>query len=126
VRCATVINIRRVPLPLKPPPYRIPEIQFFQIANAALWLCPPDRDQFWQLIASELRQISEPGEGIVCRVIASAFSRLYRPIEIDPHAEPRHGGSDRYQAKLDAIDANRTRRERSDAGQARRRRSDVR
>ena len=84
MRCATadVVHIRRVPHPPKSPPYCIPEIQYFQIAKAAMWLCPPDRDQFWQLIATELQQIPEPGEGVVCRVIASAFLRLFRGFDV--------------------------------------------
>jgi hypothetical protein len=118
VRCATVVQIRRVPPPPKSPPYRIPEIQFFQIAHAALWLCPPDRDQFWQLIAAELQQIPEPGEGVVVRTITRIFLQLFRPPEISE--EPRQldkisRGSRRYEAKLDAIERRRTRRERSDA-----------
>ena len=117
MRCATIVSIRRAPLPPKPPPYRIPEIQFFQIAHASQWLCPPDRDQFWAAIASELAQIPEPGEGIVVRTITRIFLQLFRPPEISE--EPRQldkisRGSRRYEAKLDAIEARRTRRERSD------------
>jgi hypothetical protein len=117
MRCATVVHIRRVPPPPKTPPYRIPEIQFFQIANAALWLCPADRDSFWSLIAAELQTIAEPGEGVVCRAVASAFLRLYRPIEIteEPKLLAKLDHKRRHEAKLDAIEARRTRRERSDA-----------
>jgi hypothetical protein len=117
VRCATVVRIRRVPPPPKSPPYSIPEIQFFQIANAALWLCPADRDQFWSTIANELQQLTEPGEGVVCRVIASAFLRLFRGFDVpdEPNLLGKLDHGRRFEAKLDAIDAHRTRRERSDA-----------
>ena len=117
MRCATTVHIRHVPPPPKSPPYRIPEIQYFQIANAALWLCPPDRDQFWQLIASELQQIPEPGEGVVTRVIASVFLRLFRGFDVpdEPNLLGKLDHGRRFEAKLDAIEAHRTRRERSDA-----------
>jgi hypothetical protein len=122
VRCATadVIHIRRVPPPPKPPPYFITDHQLAQICSASTWLCGSDRDQFWQLIAAELEQIPEPGEGAVARSIARAFLQLFRPPEIDPHTAPRtqwkvDHGANRYEAKLDAIEARRTRRERSDA-----------
>ena len=88
------------------------------LPNATLWLCPPDRDQFWTLIADELRQVAEPGEGVVCRVIASAFLRLFRGLDVpdEPNLLGKiTRGAGRYEAKLDAIDAHRTRRERSDA-----------
>ena len=117
MRCATVVSIRRVPPPPKSPPYRIPEIQFFQIANASRWLCPPDRDQFWQLIAAELQQIPEPGEGVVCRVIRSAFLRLFRGFDVpdEPNLLGKLDHGHRFETKLDAIESRRTRRERSDA-----------
>jgi hypothetical protein len=82
MRCATVVQIRRVPPTPKSPPYRIPELRFLQLAHASQWLCPADRDQFWSLIADELQQLHEPGEGIVCRVIASAFLRLFRGFDV--------------------------------------------
>jgi hypothetical protein len=119
MRCATadVIHIRRVPLPPRPPPYIVTDHQLAQICDASTWLCPPDRDQFWQLIAAELQQIPEPGEGVVYRVIRSAFLRLFRGFDVpdEPNLLGKLDHGHRYEAKLDAIEAHRTCRERSDA-----------
>ncbi len=90
-----------------------PELQFFQICNAATWLCPADRDQFWSAVATELQQLSELGEGVIARVIAAAFLRLFQPFEIaeEPNLLGKlTNGSRRYEAKLDAIEAQRARR----------------
>jgi hypothetical protein len=100
-------------------PHAIPvsETQYLQISAAAQWLCPPDRDQFWSLIAAELQQIPEPGEGVVCRVIRSAFLRLFRGFDVpdEPNLLGKLDHGQRFEKKLDAIENRRTRRERSDA-----------
>jgi hypothetical protein len=99
-------------------PLKIPEGSYLMVCLAATWLCPTDRDAFWLQVRNELAAQPELGEGVIARAIASAFQVFYRPIEVpdEPNLLGKiTRGSNRYAAKLDAIEARRTRRERSDA-----------
>jgi hypothetical protein len=100
------------------PAIPVSETQFLQISAAAQWLCPPDRDQFWAVVAAELAGCETTGEGTIARVIAKAFKAFYRPIEVPE--EPQllrklDRGDRRYEAKLDVLEAHRMRRQQSDA-----------
>jgi hypothetical protein len=65
-----------------PMPAAIPlsEAQFLKIQNAAQWLCPADRDEFWAAVAAELAG-HELGDGLVTRAIAKAFRQFYKPLQ---------------------------------------------
>ena len=96
----------------------VSETQFLQISAAAQWLCPPDRDQFWAAVAAELAGYETIGEGTVARVIAKAFKAFYRPIEVPEEPQLLRKltyGSNKLEAKLDALEAHRVRRQRADA-----------
>ena len=94
----------------------IPEREFLQLQAAAQWLAPPDRDEFVAAVADAL--VGQAiGPGSVARAIAQAFKVFYRPIEVsdEPKLLARLDHERRFEAKLDALEAHRTRRERSDA-----------
>lgn len=99
-------------------PLRIPESSFLLVCSTATWLCPVDRDAFWLHVRDALEVQPGLGEGCCARAIAAAFEAFYRPIDIPD--EPKvlaklDRGSRRFEAKLDALEAKRTRRQRSDA-----------
>jgi hypothetical protein len=98
-------------------PLRIPEGSYLLVCSAATWLCPADRDAFWLQVRNELAVLPELGEGVIARAIAGAFRVFYRPIDIEEPQQLRKldYGSRRPEAKLDAQEANRTRRQRRDA-----------
>jgi len=52
-----------------------------QIAAAAQWLCPLDRDQFWAAVAKDLKG-SEVTDAGVTKAIARAFRVFYRPLSL--------------------------------------------
>jgi hypothetical protein len=70
------------------PAISVSEAQFLKIEAASLWLCPIDRGQFWQAVASELSG-RELGDGSVAVAIAGAFKRFYRPVELAEAPRPR-------------------------------------
>ena len=60
--------------------------QLDTIFNAATWLFPPDRDDFWGLVATEL-QDHEIGDGTVACSVANAFRVDCQP---PPEADGLH------------------------------------
>jgi hypothetical protein len=99
------------------PAIPVSESQFLQISAAAQWLCPPDRDQFWAAVAATLAGC-EVDEGAIARAVRSAFSAYYKPIAVEEPPQLLRKlthGSNKLEAKYDAIEANRQRRERGDA-----------
>jgi hypothetical protein len=98
-------------------PIQIPEREYLQLHAASQWLCVGDRDQFLCAVADALAG-QAIGPGSTCRAITQAFKAFYQPIEVPE--EPRQlrkleCGERRYEAKLDVLEAHRTRRQRSDA-----------
>jgi hypothetical protein len=94
----------------------IPEPEYQQLHAAAQWLCAGDREQFLSAVAEALAG-QAIGPGSTCRAIALAFRAFYRPIEVPD--EPQHyrklACGKKLEAKYDAIEAHRQRRQRSDA-----------
>jgi hypothetical protein len=72
----------------KGPAIPVSEAQFLKVENAAQWLCPADRDQFFAAVADELRG-RELDDGLVTRSICTAFKKFYRPIQISEAPRPR-------------------------------------
>lgn len=98
-------------------PLEIPEGSYLLVCSAATWLCAADRDPFWLQVRAELEALPELGESVIARSIAAAFEKFYRPIEIpdEPNLLGKlTRGSNRFAAKLDALEARRVRRQRSD------------
>jgi hypothetical protein len=95
---------------------RIPEREFLQLHAAAKWLCAADRNQFLSAVADALAG-QAIGPGSTCRAVYAAFAAYYRPIEVEEPPAPLRKLS-RGERKLEkhyaALEANRTRRERSD------------
>jgi hypothetical protein len=56
------------------------ERHLLQIANAAQWLCESDRDQFWAIVARELRdgELDHAGVDSAIAAALSAFGGLLR------------------------------------------------
>ena len=63
---------------MSPSTISVSEAQYLKIVAAAQWLCPVDRDQFWEAVAAELRG-HEVGDGFVTRAITKAFRQFYKP-----------------------------------------------
>jgi hypothetical protein len=97
-------------------PLLVPETSYLQIANAAAWICPADRDQFWAAVAAELNG-REIDEGDVARAIRLAFRIFYKPIEVDDEPQQLRKltyGSNKLEARLDQLETYRQRRQRVD------------
>ena len=63
------------------PPTDLSQRQCLQIAAAAQWLSPLDRDQFWAAVAKDLKG-SEVTDAGVTRAIVKAFRVFYRPLKL--------------------------------------------
>jgi hypothetical protein len=72
----------------KGPAIWISESQFLKVENAAQWLCPADRDQFFAAVADELRG-QELADGAVTRAITKAFRQFYKPLQLSEAPRPR-------------------------------------
>jgi hypothetical protein len=94
----------------------VDETQFLQISAASQWVGPGDRPAFWASIAAALGD-QELGPGAITRAVYAAFAVYYEPIEVEEEPQQLRKltyGSNKLEAKLDALEANRTRRQRSD------------
>jgi hypothetical protein len=96
---------------------RIPEREFLQLHAAAKWLCAADRNQFLYAVADALAG-QAIGPGSTCRAVYAAFAAYYHPIEVPDQPEQLRKltrGSNKLEAKYEALEANRQRRQRVDA-----------
>jgi hypothetical protein len=95
---------------------KIPEREYLQLHAASQWLSAGDREQFLSAVADALAG-QAIGPGSTCRAIALAFRAFYRPIEVEESPKPLRKlsrGERRLEKHYAALEANRTRRDRSD------------